>query len=64
MFSTVVAYGVFAVASFLGVAVVADEVVNHKQNSMLRRIGMTEIAWGRLFVLFAVWAASGIFIWG
>lgn len=64
MFSTVVVYGIFIIASLLWVAIIADETVNHKFNSLQRRLGIRETDWFKVFVLFAVWAASGVYLFG
>lgn len=70
MFSTIIAYVGFTSSSIFMALLVMDVIVNREHN---KKIALLHRAAGyktptyfniRMFILVAVWVASGIYIWG
>lgn len=57
MFSTILAYGTFTVTTLLFLALIIDTVIPKTDTQQA-------LDWRKVFVLFALWVASGIYIWG
>ena len=70
MFSIVIAYVGFAFSSIFMALLVMDAIVNREYNKKIallhRAAGHTTPTYFniRMFILVAVWIASGIYIWG
>ena len=71
MFSTILAYGTFTVTTLMFLALIIDALIPktdaQKSLEQLQRqlSGKTTVLdWCKIFVLFVLWAASGIYIWG
>ena len=71
MFSTILTYGTFTVTTLLFLALIIDALIPktdaQKALERLERYvsGKTTVLdWRKIFVLFVLWAASGIYIWG
>lgn len=71
MFSTILSYGTFTVTTLLFLALIIDTVIPKTDTQQaLERLesytsGKKKVTdWRKVFVLFALWVASGIYIWG
>lgn len=71
MFSTILAYAVFAFISLVFIVVIADALI--PKTKFRREIERLEAARDgysirvdgrKVFVLFAIWAAAGVHLWG
>jgi hypothetical protein len=70
-FSIVVAYGVFALTTIILLALIVNALIPksdlEKLQERLQSIKTghtTKIDWRKVFVLFLLWAASGVFLFG
>lgn len=67
MFSTILAYGVFTLTTVAFLALIIDAVIPKTDTQQaLERLEsyVSVIDWRKVFVLFVLWTASGIYIWG
>jgi hypothetical protein len=64
MFSTTLALVSFIVTTGILVLLIADSIVNKKYNSLMQYVNPTTYWNTRMYILVAVWVASGFYIWG
>ena len=70
-FSVVVAYGVFALTSFVFIAIIADALIPKSELEKMQyklkqyQAGYsTKYDWRKLVVLFLLWFGAGVFLFG